>query len=61
MKKLLAIVAGLLMPLASFAGGGYIITESGAPSEWDNSASIRIHPQPHPGLAARRAERGQPR
>lgn len=45
MKKLLLIVTGLLIPLASFAGGGYIITESGAPSEWDNSSSIRIHPE----------------
>lgn len=27
------------------AGGGYIITESGEPSRWDNTVNIRIHPE----------------
>lgn len=45
MKKLLVLIAGLLVPFFSFAGGGYIITESGAPSAWDSSGNIRIHPE----------------
>ena len=35
----------VLLPFSAQAGGGYIITESGAPSKWDNSSAIRIHPE----------------
>lgn len=29
----------------SFAGAGYVISTSGAPARWDNSAAIEIHPE----------------
>lgn len=43
----LAVLAvGFLLPIFPVqAGGGFIITESGSPSLWDNSAAVPVHPE----------------
>lgn len=46
MKKSTLIALLLCLPCGpTFAGAGYIITESGVPSKWDTSAAIEIHPE----------------
>lgn len=45
MKTLNLFFLLLLLPFTALAGAGYIITESGAPSEWDNSSALTIHPE----------------
>lgn len=46
MKKFALFLILLLLSTApSFAGGGYIITSSGAPSEWSTSSAISVHPE----------------
>lgn len=42
---LAALMCSWLAGRDSLAGGGFIITEAGAPSVWDNSDAVAVHPE----------------
>lgn len=46
MTFVILFIVALFFPTSqSFAGSGYVISTSGAPARWDNSAAITIHPE----------------
>lgn len=44
-KLVLFFLAAFSVATSAFAGAGYIITESGVPSKWDASVSLKVHPE----------------